>query len=157
MRTVSWLLFLVIFWAGITAAHTPSGVATGLVVALVAVWFIRHRIGRLPMLIHPWHFTVLVFTFIWELIKSAVRVAVQVLSPRLNVHPGNVAIPLSTDQDFEIAVLANLITLTPGTLSVDVSADKSTLYIHALDASDPDAVRRDIKQTFETKIMKAFR
>ncbi|NKF32215.1 Na+/H+ antiporter subunit E, partial [Pseudomonas sp. BGM005] len=50
-----------------------------------------------------------------------------------------------------------LITLTPGTLSVDVSTDRRTLYVHALDCSDPETARRGIANGFERKIMEAFR
>jgi multicomponent Na+:H+ antiporter subunit E len=95
--------------------------------------------------------------FIYELVLSAWRVAVIVLSPRMDLKPGIIAYPLKVDRDFEITMLANLITLTPGTLSVDVSDDRRILYVHAIDASDPDATKRDIAEGFERKIMEAFR
>ena len=63
---------------------------------------------------------------------------------------------LKVDRNFEITLLANLITLTPGTLSVDVSEDRRTLYVHALDCSDPDRLRRSIADGFERKIREAF-
>ena len=80
-----------------------------------------------------------------------------VLSPKMDLKPGIFAYPLKVDRDFEITLLANLITLTPGTLSVDVSDDRRILYVHALDCSDPDQTRRDIAEGFERKIMEAFR
>jgi multicomponent Na+:H+ antiporter subunit E len=95
--------------------------------------------------------------FIYELVLSAWRVAVMVLSPRMDLKPGIIAYPLKVDRDFEITILANLITLTPGTLSVDVSDDRRILYVHAIDASDPEATKRDIAEGFERKIMEAFR
>jgi multicomponent Na+:H+ antiporter subunit E len=95
--------------------------------------------------------------FIYELVLSAWRVAVMVLSPRMDLKPGIIAYPLKVDRDFEITILANLITLTPGTLSVDVSDDRRILYVHAMDASDPEATKRDIAEGFERKIMEAFR
>ena len=67
-----------------------------------------------------------------------------------------IAYPLTVKSDWEISLLANLITLTPGTLSVDVSEDRSTLYVHAIDCSDVEAARRDIAEGFEKKIMEAF-
>jgi hypothetical protein len=90
---------------------------------------------------------------------GAVGVAggVMVLSPRMDLKPGIIAYPLKVDRDFEITILANLITLTPGTLSVDVSDDRRILYVHAMDASDPEATKRDIAEGFERKIMEAFR
>tara|TARA_Y100000815_G_scaffold48462_1_gene39614 strand:- start:609 stop:836 length:228 start_codon:yes stop_codon:yes gene_type:complete len=75
----------------------------------------------------------------------------------MDLKPGIFAYPLKVDRDFEITLLANLITLTPGTLSVDVSSDRRTLYVHAIDASNPEQTRRDIAEGFERKIMEAFR
>ena len=80
-----------------------------------------------------------------------------VLSPRMRPEPGIFAFRLKVDRNFEITLLANLITLTPGTLSVDVSEDRKTLFVHAIDCSDPDRTRRDIAQGFERRIMEAFR
>ena len=80
-----------------------------------------------------------------------------VLSPNMNLKPGIFAYRLKVDRDFEITLLANLITLTPGTLSVDVSEDRQYLYIHAIDCSDPDATRKDISDGFERRILEAFR
>jgi len=75
----------------------------------------------------------------------------------MDIKPGIFAFPLTVDRDFEITLLANLITLTPGTLSVDVSDDRRTLYVHALDCSNPQAARKAIAEGFERKIMEAFR
>jgi multicomponent Na+:H+ antiporter subunit E len=68
-----------------------------------------------------------------------------------------VAVPLDAKTDLEIAVLANLITLTPGSLSVDVSDDRRTLYVHAMFVSDPDQVRTEIKRRFERWILALLR
>ena len=89
---------------------------------------------------------------------SALRVFKMVLTPDLSkLQPGFVAYPLTVERDFEISLLANLITLTPGTLSVDVSDNRKTLYIHAIHVPDPDALREDIATGFERKILEAFR
>ena len=88
-------------------------------------------------------------TFIKELTVSSVRVTYIVLSPTLRIKTGFIAYPLKTDRDIEITLLANLITLTPGTLSVDVSEDKKILYIHTIDATNPEKLKNDIRKTFE--------
>ena len=67
------------------------------------------------------------------------------------------AVPLALDRDAEIALLANLITLTPGTLSLDVSPDRRTLYVHAMATTSPDDLRREIQQGFERRILEVFR
>jgi multisubunit Na+/H+ antiporter MnhE subunit len=66
-------------------------------------------------------------------------------------------VPLELERDSEIALLANLITLTPGTLSLDVSADRRTLYVHAMAVTSPDDLRREIQGGFERRILEAFR
>jgi multicomponent Na+:H+ antiporter subunit E len=99
----------------------------------------------------------LLVLFFRELAMSAWKVAVVALDPRMDLKPGILAFPLTVDRDFEITLLANLITLTPGTLSVDVSEDRKFLYVHALDSSDIEATKRDIADGFERKILEAFR
>jgi multicomponent Na+:H+ antiporter subunit E len=71
--------------------------------------------------------------------------------------PGFIAFPLTARSDAEITLLANLITLTPGTLSVDVSDDRSTLYIHAITVGDKQALIADIAKSFEARVIEVFR
>ena len=94
--------------------------------------------------------------FVRELIFANIQVARLVMSPQLKIRPGFLAIPMEAQSDFEVTSLANSITLTPGTLSVDVSDDNKYLYIHAIDCADPDAIRKSIAEGFETKIREAF-
>jgi multicomponent Na+:H+ antiporter subunit E len=79
------------------------------------------------------------------------------IMPLDRMRPGIVAVPLEEMSEVELLVLTNLITITPGTLTLDLSEDRRTLYVHAMDAADPDAVRRDIKKGFERKVLDALR
>ncbi|MCG8420576.1 MAG: Na+/H+ antiporter subunit E [Proteobacteria bacterium] len=101
--------------------------------------------------------TALAGFFFWELIISSARVAWDVLTPRAHRAPGIIAMPLSARTDAEIAWVANLITLTPGSLSLDVSTDRTTLYVHTLFADDPDAARRALKDGFERRVLELLR
>jgi multicomponent Na+:H+ antiporter subunit E len=83
---------------------------------------------------------------------ASFRVALIVLSPRLNIRPAVVAIPLDLKRDDQITIFANMITLTPGTLSLDVSDDKKTLYVHTIDMDDIDKFRAELKNGFETQV-----
>ena len=98
----------------------------------------------------------LAILFLVELLKSAIRVAAMVLRPDMGLKPGIFSYVTELERDFEITLLANLITLTPGTLSVDVGDDGRTLYIHAVDCGDIEGTRRDIRDGFERKIREAF-
>jgi multicomponent Na+:H+ antiporter subunit E len=99
----------------------------------------------------------LALLFLRELIVSAIRVSLLALRPRLRLHPAIVSYPLSVSSDLEITVLANLITLTPGTLSINVSDDRKTLAIHCIDAESGEAAIDEISGGFESRILEAFR
>jgi multicomponent Na+:H+ antiporter subunit E len=99
----------------------------------------------------------LVLFFLGQLIAANLRVAYDVLTPSFRARPGILAIPLDAKTDTEITVLANLISLTPGTLSLDVSEDRSTLFIHTMYIDDIEKVRRAIKEGFERRVIEVLR
>lgn len=150
-------LLLALSWSAVTGSFSFLNFAFGFVLAIFALSLIREQVGSVGYFSRARRVLSLLVLFLYELVLSAWRVAVMVLSPNMNLKPGIFAYPLRVDRDFEITMLANLITLTPGTLSVDVSDDRRILYVHAIDASDPEAARRDIAEGFERKIMEAFR
>jgi len=148
---------LMALWVASTGVFSYANGALGFVVGLTVLWWLQPLLGptayfrKLPLTL--W-FSVL---FLWEVLKSNLRVAWDVVTPNRLRRPGIVAVPLDAESDLEIAVLANLITLTPGTLCLDVSADRRTLYVHAMFVSEPDQVRREIKQRFERWILALLR
>lgn len=94
---------------------------------------------------------------ILEIIISSFRIAFHVLMPVVALKPGVIAISLDGETDIEIMVLANLISLTPGTLSLDVSSDRGTLFIHTMFAHEADAIRHSIKRHLERPILEIMR
>ncbi len=97
----------------------------------------------------------LIFLFIRELVLSSVSVARTALARDIGVRPAIVRVPLDLRTDFGIAVLANLVSLTPGTTSLHVSEDRNFLYVHCLDAPKQEDAVRSIKDTFEKWIREA--
>ncbi len=95
--------------------------------------------------------------FIRELLVSTWRVAMDVVKPLPLMRPGVVGIPLDAETDLEITMLANIISLTPGTLSLDVSEDRKTLYIHAMYVINPDDLRKEIKNGLERRLLELLR
>lgn len=87
--------------------------------------------------------------FLYELVVSSVQVAWDVLTPTPRSRPAIVAVPLDLVDPAQITVLAILISLTPGSLSLDVSPDRKTLYVHQMFVNDPDEARSRIKTGFE--------
>jgi multicomponent Na+:H+ antiporter subunit E len=73
------------------------------------------------------------------------------------MKPGIIALPLDVKTDLEITLLANLITMTPGTLSIDTSEDKKVLYVHAMYLDDPEEYKKDLKSGLERKLLEILR
>jgi multicomponent Na+:H+ antiporter subunit E len=151
-------IVLALGWAAATDSFTLPNLLFGLVVASVASLFIRDRVSRPGIPRRAMRILALAWLFLVELVVSAVRVAFLVVRPDMRAHlrPAIVAFPLRLQTDAEIALLANLITLTPGTLSVDVSQDRKSLYVHAIAMADRDKLIGEIASGFELRILEAF-
>ncbi len=102
---------------------------------------------------------ILILFYLKELVSASLRVAYEVLTPQDHMLPAVIAIPLDVKTDLEITLLANFITLTPGTLSIDVSADRKTLYVHEVyvKLGDTEKIKKKIKGGFEKKILNITR
>lgn len=95
--------------------------------------------------------------FLWEIVLANLRVTYHVFAPLQRMRPGIVAVPLRVKSDAAITMLANIITLTPGTLSLDVSDDRSVLYVHGMNVSpDPQAFRAEIANTLEQEVQEVM-
>jgi len=143
-------------WGAISASFSLANLILGFAVGALSLWLIRRELQPITYPVRPLRLLLLTALFFKELAISATKVALMVIQPKMKLKPGIFAYPLTVRSDFEIALLANLITLTPGTLSVDVSDDRRTLYVHALDCADPGGLRRDIANGFERRIKEAF-
>jgi len=150
-------IFLAVVWAALTGSFTLLNFSFGLILGWLALYLVREELDARRGRYRVVRIALLAGLFVRELVLSGWRVARLVTSRDMNLKPGIFAYPLSVDRDFEITLLANMITLTPGTLSVDVSEDRRTLYVHALDCSDVEASIAEIRDGFERKIKEAFR
>lgn len=152
------LIVLSLIWAAITGSFTLLNLLLGLGVGLVALWFVRNRLAAPVYIMRARRIVSLALLFFYELALSAVRVAWLVITPDMmsQLKPGIIAFPLTAKSDAEITLLANLITLTPGTLSVDVSEDRKFIYVHALSVSDKSELIKSIAEGFEVKIIEVF-
>ncbi len=157
MNGFLWNILLAVVWASITGDFAPWNLVLGFVLGLVVLYFARRITGSTDYARRLFRTLGLIAYFLWELILSNFRVASDVLRPRLRLRPGVIAIPLDARTDAEIVVLANLITVTPGSLSLDVSSDRQTLYLHVLHLDDPEAVRRAVKDGYERRILAVTR
>lgn len=148
--------FLVFAWIAVTGEVSVANLLEGAVLAGLLVLLLRVpvrrrlRLEKLPKALG------LLGYFLKEILVSNAAVARILLSPVSSLTPGIVAVPLDLKSDAGITVLANLVTLTPGTLSLDVSPDRTTLYVHAIHVEDPDAFRREVKEGFERRVKEVF-
>ena len=91
------------------------------------------------------------------MVKANIQVAIEVVTPTHHMKPGIVSVPLDAKTDVEITFLANLITLTPGTLSLDVSTDRKVLYVHSMYVHNKQEFIDDIKNGFEKRLLAILR
>jgi len=150
-------LLLAFAWAAMTADFSFVSFATGAVLGFFALWISQPLTGIDAMYFKRfWRSVYLALYFIWELLLSSIKVAWDVIRPVPQNKPALIEVPLSVKTDFEILLLTNLISLTPGTLSVDVTDDRETLIVHAMFGDDAEEITRDIKTGFERLIMGVF-
>jgi multicomponent Na+:H+ antiporter subunit E len=153
-----WNILLAVNWALLTGQFNLENLAGGFVIGFLLLWVLRQSFGQTDYFPRVRNALVFSLTFMRDLLLSNLSVARTVLlEPRDKINPAFLAIPLDAKTDAEIALLANLITLTPGTLSLDVSTDRSVLYIHTLDVEDVDALRDEVKRNLERGLLEVMR
>jgi multicomponent Na+:H+ antiporter subunit E len=158
------LLFLSLIFLLLLDSWTWMAVVAALGVSLLMMWAARipvqcpryKHLKRLPYSLY------LAAYFMSELILSNLRILYEVLTPGFKMRPAVIGLRLRINEDVPITLLANLITLTPGTLSVRVSDDRKILYVHFMYSSgrskaDRDRDRKSLEQGFEERVMRLFR
>jgi multicomponent Na+:H+ antiporter subunit E len=157
MKTFLYNIVLALVWGAMLGDMSMGNLIVGFVLGYFALLMALKAVPdtvyftRLPRVIG------FACWFAWELTVCNLRVAREVLRPSPDLRPAFVAFPLTVNTDYEITILANLITLTPGTLSVDVSDDHKTLYVHALFVDNPEDVREDIGSRLERRLLEVLR
>ena len=149
-------IMLALAWSALLGQFTTINFVAGFVLGYLMLWVMQYSMGASSYFVKVRQIINLAFVFLWALIVANLRVAYSVLAPSSKMRPGIVAIPLDIELDAEVTLLANMITLTPGTLSLDVSDDKRVLYVHGMHVYDLEAFKREIKDSFEQKVREAF-
>jgi len=149
-------LALFLLWAMLTNAASLGTLVLGGLLALVLpfivlpFWPDARRIAR-PGLVPGFAARV-----VWDMLIANWAVARRVVGPLAKLHPAFVEVPLDLRDPFAATVLGSIVSLTPGTVSIDVDRERWVLQLHALDAPDPDALIREIKQRYEAPIKEIF-
>lgn len=140
-------LLLAVAWIALSGDFSMGGMLTGLVFGYLVILLLQNQLPglkgygtRLPRIVS------FVFYFLRELFMANFKVAFDVITPPWHMTPGVIAFELAAKTDLEIAFVANLISLTPGTLSLDISDDRRVLFIHAMFLDDEQALRGDLRE-----------
>jgi multicomponent Na+:H+ antiporter subunit E len=137
MRVLFWSVFLFVVWVALTMSLNIQELTTGaLVSVIIAILYTKHYEGDKTFRVRPVAYLKYLVIFIKELILANIDVAKRVINPKLPINPGIVAIKTDLKQDYKKLILANSITLTPGTITMDVKDD--TLFIHWIDVTTTD-------------------
>jgi multicomponent Na+:H+ antiporter subunit E len=137
------VLFLTAVWVGLWGSVTWANVLGGLVIAVVLLLALPLSEVSERSSVRPWGLLRLVVYFAGDLVRASLQVALLVVRPRSELRQAVVAVPVRGASDSLLTLLANAISLTPGTLTLEVDRPRSTLYVHALDVgTDPQGVER---------------
>ncbi|HET6244488.1 MAG: Na+/H+ antiporter subunit E [Bacteroidetes bacterium] len=157
MRSFLTNILLTFVWVVLTGEFIYQNFILGFAMSFFVLW-ISTGYGKssryFPRLISAFG---LIFYFIRELLKANVLVTYDIITPKFKMQPAIIAVPLSVESDLEITLLANLITLTPGTLSIDVSDDKKIIYVHTMYLVTPEKFIEQIKSGLERRLLEVLR
>lgn len=157
MKGMAWNLALALAWVGMTGRLNASNLIVGFLVGYVVLLVLQGPVAMRRQIRRTRTALELLVVFTWEMLLANFRVAWDVVTPTHLMRPGVIAVPLDAREDFEILILANMVSLTPGTLSLDVADDRSVLYIHAMYLHDRERITRAIKDGFERRLLEVLR
>lgn len=145
-------------WMLLQETLTWQGFVLGYFIGLLVLYFTVRRLDSPSLYIQRVVAALkLIIVFLFEVVRSGVRVSYLILHPRLPVSPGLVAVPLDVTSNEAITIFAGMITMAPGSISVELADDRSHLYVHALEAGDPHKAAAFFKNVFERHIMEVFK
>lgn len=150
-------ILLALVWVGVTGDFTFGNFVLGFLVGFLSLWLLGDIVGAKTYLWSVLAAGRLMLLFSWELLLANMRLARDVLTPRIRATPSVVAVTLDATTDLEILLLALLVSLTPGTVVLDIARDRQHIYVYSMYSQDKEAARRLIKETFERGILAVTR
>lgn len=150
-------ILLMLVWVALTGSFAAINFLFGFILAFFIMWLVARRTGQQQYFTRFIKIIGFLVFFFKELIKANVQVAYDVVTPRFYMTPAIVKVPLDVKTDLEITLLANLITLTPGTLALDISDDRKVMYVHGMFVKDRESFIHSIKSGFERRLLEIMR
>lgn len=157
MNLFVWNVLLALVWAATTEEFSATNLAIGYILGYGVLFILRSVLEQFKYFRDVYDIVALIVFFIIELILANLRMAYYTVMPLNRMKPAVIAVPIEPMNETELTVLANLITLTPGTLTLDISDDRRIMYVHVMRLYDLERARRDIKRGFEDRVLKALR
>lgn len=148
---------LALSWGALTGNFNPPNLLTGFILGYGALFIIRRALEPSDYFVKVRQVIRFALFFLWELLRANLRVAFDVLTPGFHMQPRVIGIPLDAQTDSEIMALTYFINLTPGSVVLDISSDRSVMFVHVMYAPDADAMRREIKEGGERRILRLMR
>lgn len=152
-----WNLCLAVIWAATTSSFSPWNLLVGFVLSYLLLASGESVIGGRRYLDKVPAAGRFVAYFLGSLIRANLLLAYDTVTPSHRLRAAVIGIPLEARTDLEITLLANLISFTPGTLSLDLSDDRRTLYIHAMFLGTIEDVRGEVRDGLEAKLLRLLR
>jgi multicomponent K+:H+ antiporter subunit E len=149
-------ILLMAFWLLLTHRFTFGNVFLAAMLAWLVPWGVSRIRTDVTPVQKPLKFILFMGLLLRDIIVSNIVVAKQVLGSPERLQPGFVAIPLELKEALPITMLASTISLTPGTVSIEISEDQETLYVHALHVTDETTLVQRIKQRYEQPLKEIF-
>lgn len=146
-----------VVWVAFTGNGEFSNFISGFILADLILWFISPATKRPSFLRNVVRYIPFLLNFIKEYILSNVKIIKEILTPGYGFKPGIIAVPLEDMTDLQITCLSNMITLTPGTFTLDMSPDRKTLFVHAMYIDTVQEAVDEIKNGFERQVRETLR
>ncbi|MFG6148440.1 Na+/H+ antiporter subunit E [Halobacillus sp. B23F22_1] len=150
-------IIIAVMWMFLSETYNFTSFLVGYIIGILMLFVLQRFIPDTFYIKRVFSVVKLIMLFVRELLLSNIDIVKLAYKPNLNIQPGIFALPIDLKSNWEITLLANLISLTPGTLSLEISEDYSKIYIHAMDVPDVEQSIKDIKETFEKAIMEVTR
>ena len=158
MRPFMLNLLLAAVWAGLTGEPTVRSFGAGFVFGYLVLLLLKPALAPTSYHGRLWRLFAFLGLYAWDFIAARLRVAHDVLTPTFHMKPGVIRVPLEARTDREISVLSNLLSLTPGSLTLDVSRDRSEMFLHAMYIDrGADLLRAQIKDRLERRVLRLMR
>lgn len=149
-------VLLAIAWSALTGSFQPLDLLFGFGLGYLVLW-ITTRLGmpnkyfrQVPLVLG------LLGTFLADMLRANFRMAVTILSPRMKLRPAVIAVPLIIKSEAAIILLANLMTLTPGSLTLDISTDRRMLFLHTVYLDDPEQLKQQLLDGYQRRLKELF-